>query len=404
MTPWYQSEASLREAFAEHGSWEAAGRAHGVAASTIKSWVQKLGLQHLAVPTASTVVVEKDPDPVLVQENRELKSKLAAASAGDLKTERVVRRLEEAIENVRPQYDPKPWRPTPSSQDRTAQEMVLLFSDTHASEVVSLEETRGINQYNWEIMLDRMADIRTAILSHKEHFGFEVSKLHVFFLGDMLSGDIHEELAITNDRPTAEAVVQLARDTVAWLEELAEWFPEIHLAGVPGNHPRASKKPSAKQAHNNADWLYYKLVEAYLQTHSQFTFAFPRGSFNVQVICDRFRALLMHGDGIRSTMPGVPWAGVNRRITTLEQQFVEAREPLDFVMLGHFHTRNVLDGISTQTFMNGSVKGVDEYSLKQFGSGRRAAQTLLTFHPKRGWTGQYSVDLERKLAASEGWG
>ena len=111
----------------------------------------------------------------------------------------------------------------------------------------------------------------------------------------------------------------------------------------------------------------------------------------------------MHGDGIRSTMPGVPWGGVVRRVTVLESQFTAARQPLDYIALGHFHTQNALDGVATKTFTNGSVKGADEYSLKQFGSGRPAAQSLLSFHPKRGWTGNYAVELQSRQPGSEGW-
>lgn len=337
----------------------------------------------------------------LAEQRRELTRKIKQNEKGEVQLEMLVQRMEEAIEIVRPRYEPTAFKP--SGRKQAPQELVLLFSDTHAAEVVTLEGTRGINEYNWEIMLDRMDRIRTAILSHKEHFGYDVSKLNVFMLGDMLSGQIHEELMVTNDRTLSEATVQFSRDTIAWLEALAKDFPKIHVAGVPGNHPRFAKKTQAKLIHNNADFIAYKTMEIFLEKHPQFTFDISTGGYSIQKIAGNWRALLMHGDGIRSTMPGVPWGGVIRRVTTLEAQFNQARQPLDFVFMGHFHTANSLDGIHARTFVNGSTKGVDEYGLQAFGSGRPAEQTLLSFHPKRGWTGQHQLNLQETRPADAGW-
>jgi hypothetical protein len=146
------------------------------------------------------------------------------------------------------------------------------------------------------------------------------------------------------------------------------------------------------------------MTEALLARHPRIGFAFKRGAYQTVTVAGRWRTLLMHGDGIRSTMPGVPWGGVVRRITTLEQQFSKAKQPIDFVELGHFHTANTLDGVQARTFLNGSVKGLDEYSLKQFGSGRDACQLLLAFNKRRGWTGTFPLDLQGVTPASEGWG
>ena len=43
--------------------------------------------------------------------------------------------------------------------------------------------------------------------------------------------------------------------------------------------------------------------------------------------------------------------------------------------------------------MNGSTKGVDEYSLKQFGGGEGPGQMLLTYHHERGLTDCSLLDL-----------
>lgn len=389
-----------------HGTGSSAGRAHGTNPGNVtKAWSEFHGLPKITPgPTAKTHLVGEpvDESETLRARVHELEAHLRKVREGEVAEERVVQRIEQAVTRaglVRTKFTP--IRTKAGNAGDT--ELALLLSDTHASEVVRLEETEGMNAYDWSTMADRLRRVVEGVLSHREHHVDRITTLHVWALGDMLSGDIHEELAITNDRPTAEAVVDFAVLFADLLDELAGHFDHVHVAGVPGNHPRASKKPAAKQAHNNADWLTYRMTEALLRAHPRIDFEFKRGAYKTAIVANRWRVLLMHGDGIRTTMPGVPWGGVVRRITTLEQQFSKAKQPLDYACLGHFHTANTLDGVQARTFLNGSVKGLDEYGLKQFGSGRDACQLLLAFNEKRGWTGTYPLDLQDVTPASEGW-
>lgn len=390
-----------------HGTQTAAAAAHGIKSDNVRSAWGAHGLKKLPPGPKAQTVKPRPGEPVDETETlrarvRELEGHLKKVREGEVAEERVVQRLEAAVEKgglVRTSF--APHRAGPKVAGET--ELALLLSDTHASEVVSAEETEGMNVYDWTTMTDRLRRLVEGVLSHREHHADPISRLHVWALGDMLSGDIHDELAITNDRPTAEAVVDFAVVFADFLEELAGHFESVEVRGVPGNHPRPRKKPAAKEAHNNADWLTYRMTEALLANHPRIRFKFKRGGYQITEVADRWRVLLMHGDGIRTTMPGVPWGGVVRRVTTLEQQFANAKQPLDYVCLGHFHTANMLDGVHARTFLNGSVKGLDEYSLKQFGSGRDASQLLLAFSRRRGWTGSFPIDLQDVIPASEGW-
>lgn len=388
-----------------HGSVAALARDYGLPATTLKDWRYAHGIVTDKPGIIAPDEELKKQNDLLKLENAALRRHASTASKGDLQSERLLERISSKIDKLRPEV----WtpRPTPARNPfpNQAQTLVMPYSDLHAAEVVSLEETGGVNEYNWGIMEDRCGLVLDAAFSHTEHFGFDIDKVEVLMLGDMLSGNIHEELAQTNDRPLAEAVVDLAEFHVGWLLTLAEHYDGsiIKVSGVPGNHPRAWKKPQAKRAQDNADWVFYKILEASLKGDKRFEFNFPRGAFATTMLASRWRALLMHGDGIRSSMPGVPWGGVTKRISTLETQFVNSRNPLDYIFMGHFHQENQLSGVHTQTWVNGSVKGADEYSLKAFGQGRPAAQQLMTFHEKRGWTGSYAVQLQDFIPASEGW-
>jgi hypothetical protein len=406
---WYNDAETLKAVVKKHGDIAAASRATGVADATLRGAWKRAGFPRRGRADKAHVRLVQPGEKVselelLRQRVRDYERHQRRAREGEVLEERVILRLEAAVERHGGPLPVRVRRPKPMRVGDNETELALLFSDTHASEVVSLEETMGMNAYDWPTMLGRMDSIADAIVSHKAHFNGKIRRLNLWMLGDMLSGDIHEELAVTNDRPTAEAVVDFAYDVARWIEErfLGE-FHEVVIAGVPGNHPRASKKPAAKLAHNNADWLTYKMLEALLRKQQGVSFQLRRGGFNTVRVAGRWNVLLMHGDGIRTTMPGVPWGGVVRRITTLEAQFAKAKDPLDYVCLGHFHTANSLDGVHARTFLNGSVKGLDEYGLKQFGSGRDASQLLLTFHRRRGWTGTLPLDLQTVTPAAEGW-
>lgn len=376
----------------------------GIPASTLSDWKKAHGIVVKTPEMVSPDVELKKQNDLLRLENTELRRHANKSSKTDLQSERLIERIEQKLSTFRPAWVPREM-PQRNPFPNGAQTLVMPYSDLHAAEVVSREETRGINEYNWSIMEARSSLVLDAAFSHTEHFGFDIDTVEVLMLGDMLSGNIHAELAMTNDRPLAEAVVDLAEFHVDWLLTLANHYEgsKIRVSGVPGNHPRAWVKPQAKHAQDNADWVFYKILEMSLKGDQRFEFNFPKGAYNTVMLANRWRALLMHGDGIRSTMPGVPWGGVIRRVTTLEAQFVNARQPLDYIFMGHFHQENQLSGVHTQTWVNGSVKGADEYSLKQFGQGRPAAQQLMTFHEKRGWTGSYAVQLQDFIPASEGW-
>lgn len=398
----------------EHGFKERSLRHYVASIPDLKEAVDEARQKHSAAreaeeaasdPTLGDEVTEEE---ILRQQVQEKDRVIKRGRQFEVMEERLYRRLRDYIPTLDSLYTP------PSFDEDTEfdeHEMMLLFSDTHAAEVVTLESTLNMNEYNWDIMLNRMGKMQKSVFSYQRNRPYPIHTLHVPMLGDMLSGDIHQELRVTNDRTVEEAVIQLAYDIAAWLQVFLEHFQEVKVYGVPGNHPRRTQKPEAKLKHNNADWLLYNMIAGLLREEENIKFAvdestgmFPRSGFAIARPCNRWRMLLMHGDGIRTTMPGVPWGGVVRRITTLQQQFAKAKQPLDYVGLGHFHTANALEGVGTKTFLNGSVKGLDEYSMERFGEGKDPSQLLLTFHPNNGVTDVSYIDLAgQKLAAGEGF-
>jgi hypothetical protein len=422
---------SLVAAVREAGTWMGACKQLGVDQSTARAWRRKDELLESRVqealflhrkdkaegkkfeaPKPEMNAPQKSPEAarasdevseveILRERIRDLQAANKTFKAQSVTDAKLLEDYRAAFTKAAPTYNPLV---IPKSHRASEQhEHVLLFSDAHAGEVVTLEQTLGINEYNWDVMLRRMGRIQDAVFSFQENRPYPISKLHVWSLGDGISGDIHDELSQTNDRTKEECVVDFSLDFAEFLSGFGPHYDEIAVAGVMGNHPRNTKKPQAKNAANNSDWTLHKFVEVRLANDPKFTFNFPRARYTDVVVAERWRALLLHGDGVRSTMVDVPWGGIIRFLGKLRAQFASAGKPLDIFALGHYHTANALEagGPGVRTIMNSSLKGVDEYGLQRFGGGAPPRQVLLTVHPRYGITDVSYLDAEDAVPAVE---
>lgn len=407
----FPSKAKIEAAIRESGSLEKAASVLGYKPRTLREFCRREGtLEEMKALGRQTrqkqSVVPTDIESVSREEQLEaevgrLQRQVNQSRKSTVLDSLVLERFDAAFGNAKPRYSPLV---IPKSHRKSElHEHVLLWSDAHANEVVSLEETMGINEYDWSIMLKRMGRVQDSVLSFLENRPYPVRKLHVPMLGDNFSGRIHQELLETNEMPHEESVVQFALDTSDWLEGFVPHYGQIDVSGVIGNHPRPTQKPMAKRAFDNSDWTYYRFIESRLRGSSTFNWNFPKAKFADILVAERWRMLLFHGDGVRSTMVDVPWGGIIRYIGKLARQFQQAGKPIDYYGLGHYHQANAIGagGPGSKTFINASLKGPDEYSIQRFGGGEPPGQLLLTFHPRRGVTDVSYLDCEDPIPAAE---
>src|SRR5665213_171701 len=105
---------------------------------------------------------------------------------------------------------------------------VLMVGDLHYGEVISKDEVAGVNEYNIEIAyrrLEKLAD-RTIDLAfnHMGRAKTEYPGIVLCFMGDMIGGDIHEELAKTNDRTTQQGINDLTDMLASFIETMVDKF------------------------------------------------------------------------------------------------------------------------------------------------------------------------------------
>jgi predicted phosphodiesterase len=277
---------------------------------------------------------------------------------------------------------------------------VLFLSDLHAGEVVEPEQVNGKNAYGWELLEKRletvvstMVELLTVHLAKPDYDG-----LVVVLGGDMVSGDIHEELKETNEyRDLADgkikhatSVIQITRPLAAvivgHLLKLADIFGHVYIVGTPGNHGRLDKKPRAKgYVATNADYHTYMLIQDRLSHDPRFTFNFPL-SRDVRFDVAGRRFLLTHGDQFRGGDGMIGPIGPIMRGDVKKRQNamlgLADEQMYDTLLCGHFHTTIMLPSL----VVNGSLKGLDEYAAGINVRQERPAQMLFTVHPKHGIT------------------
>lgn len=344
----------------------------GVGETTVRRFRRRHGLVSptRAMPLDQTLDMDRE---VLEAEVRQLRIAARRNRRDEVAEERVLRAIERALEQT--PYERTPMAAPPPPDDEAHHAQAVLLSDWHAGEVVDRAQMTGLNEFNFDILRARVSELYRSLLSFKSNRP-ALTELQLWFLGDIVSGNIHDELRETNEFPVAQQAVMAGHLIADLIDALVPHYPAIRCVGIAGNHGRTRKEHASKNVFDSLDVVAYELAAARVNV----PFVVPRSAMHVAEIAGR-RILLWHGDGVRSSMPGVPWGGVMRRWNELRKGYADRGILLDGLAVGHFHQFNVAGGGSI--YMNGSLIGPNEYSLKNYGSGEPPAQMLLTFDAKR---------------------
>lgn len=283
---------------------------------------------------------------------------------------------------------PPNWNTSPDKGHKR-ETLVLFLSDIHMGEVVDFKTMGGRNSYNMEIGRKRIERYFTNVVKlGTEHWtGPPPDCIYLVLGGDMISGEIHDELAKTNDLLGIPAVRYLSECLAAGLELLRKTFAQIpiNVISVPGNHGRTTRKPESKDfAINSYDTLTAWVLESWAKAKGlkNVTFSAP-ASGDALVNIHGWNVLFTHGDRIGSR-GGSGFVGVaataTRGMKKLVEDFLSEGMVIDTIVMGHFHSPMMLE----YGFVNGSLPGPTEYSRTGRMKSHPSAQWMLTIHPHHG--------------------
>lgn len=296
-------------------------------------------------------------------------------------------------------YDPEPPEWTVREGRAGARGVpATIWSDWHYGEVVRMP---GINNYDKTVAkrrIKRLAETTVDLaVNHMGRAKITYPGCIVALGGDMLGGDIHEELMKTNDRTTQQAIEDLTDLIAGALELMATTFGKLYVPCVVGNHGRSTKKMQMKErVFTSHEWNVYCNLARHFKRSKHVQFSIPETADHLFNIFGH-RYLLTHGDSL-GTKGGDGIIGalgpIMRGNLKTHRSEAQLGRDYDTLLIGHWHQYITLPGL----IVNNSLKGYDEYAhLTLRAPHSRPSQALWFTHPQHGLTAHWQVYLEEQL-------
>lgn len=240
---------------------------------------------------------------------------------------------------------------------------VLDLGDWHYGERITARSTGNVAQYNPEIAKERFDyTIDEAIRLGKFH---GIRDVTVIGGGDMISGNIHDDLNRNNEMMTIAQTLECSEMVYGGLEKLCQSFPQVRFIGVSGNHARTEKIPffNHKQT-ENLDYMLYKILEMKGKDQRNLKFETPESFWKVFEAGGR-DFLTMHGDtNKQQNSMGISFYAIEKDIKKFQGLALTGAIPhFNDMITHHLHTAAAIPVGEAMVYINGAGKGMDDYSL-----------------------------------------
>lgn len=283
------------DAVASCGSQVEAAKSLGISRSTLRTRLYEA--RSRSVKSKKTDI---NSNASLKHQIQRLETELRSSARESADAEvikQIIGMMKSKVEN----FTPPKWLLNPIKKESSPGTPTLFLSDLHWGETVYPSQINGVNKYNVQIAHDRMHRcVNTAVhLLNIVSPSMDYPGIIVPLGGDMISGNIHDELTATNELNSMPAVLDLYGVLVGVIERLVEKFGAVMCPCVTGNHGRDTRKIWNKDRHHTSfDWLLYRFLAKHFENDKRVTFYIPDGSdAYYQVYGTRY--LLTHGDQFR---------------------------------------------------------------------------------------------------------
>lgn len=273
----------------------------------------------------------------------------------------------QAIQNLKP-YEPSEFPSTLIGEN----DMLICLDDIHYGSSID----NYWNKYNSDIAKERLvwylAHIRKVRNIHN------VQRCYLCCNGDLISGNIHLPIQITNKENIVEQIIGVSELLSWFISELCKEFREVFLSVVSGNHSRISTKDNSLK-NERLDDLIPWYIKSRLQNLTNFKCIDNDIDNTISLVNIRgLNYLNVHGD--------------YDSFSSVSKVIEMTNKDIYCVHFAHLH-HNSYDTVNKyKVIRSGSLQGMDDYCIQKRIYGK--AEQLICVCNGKGILCTYDVDLQ----------
>ena len=358
---------------------------------TVQQGGQRKSIKH--DPTNERILELEAEVVHLVDEKNDYKRAAKAATKQSGLYTAAVEVIEETIvpfKQLPPQRQLKP-------STNIEEDLVLHLSDGHHDQIVTLEETGDLEQYDFPISCARAEHLVNVVIEHsQEHLpNYNFRNLWILANGDHTSGEIHGHEKRSYFRNQMKNTLAIGQLHALMIRDLAPFFDNVYCVYVPGNHGRRTVKKDHYGAHENWDYMVAKTTEIWCRDLDNVGFVIPNAfSVNINICGHGFH--MCHGDDVRGSL-GIPFYGMVRKQKNLMAlNNVTGGTRTKYLCMGHHHVQSSMADLDGELLVNGAWLGNDPFSYNSFSGYRAPCQLLHGVHERHGVTWRLPIELKHE--------
>jgi len=321
-----------------------------------------------------------------------LRRSQAATARAKAKTEDLVAAVYQAAKDAMlAQGPPRPVKPPKLVNGKGKPEVAFL----HTTDWQNGKVTDSYNMAKCAERIERLWE-KVALLTKIQRTEHPVNHCVVGLGGDMLEGlNIFPGQAYEVEAPLYEQLFNTSKLEEELLRALLAIFERVLVIGESGNHGRIGRKGDWPRT-DNTDRMSYEITRQRFADEKRLIWQPDTKSFYQPITIGEYRAILVHGDEIKSFGGNTPAFGLLRKGTAWSSGVVDEITGAGDIYFGHFHTPMMLTMPNGyKMYGTGSPESDNAYAAEFVAARGRPSQRLHYIDPRKGRvTCEYQVYLD----------